>query len=98
MMVQTGTFSFEKLPIQDIKSAELVTNENHMSVGRKLGWGIGGALLLGPIGAAIGAIAGGNMKDQIVAIVLKDGRKLMVKGGKKEIAPILAAGYQWPEP
>ena len=65
-------FSFEKIPIENIKFSEVVTDENRASVGRKLGWGIGGAVLLGPVGAVIGATAGGNMKEQAVAVVFKD--------------------------
>lgn len=95
IMIQKSTFSFDKIPIEDIKSAEIVTDENRASVGRKLGWGVGGAILLGPVGAVIGALAGGNMKEQAVAITFKDGRKVMLKGKRKELEPIVAAGYVW---
>lgn len=95
ILIQKSVFSFDKIPFSDISAAEIVTDENRMSVGRKLGWGIGGALLLGPVGAVIGAVAGGNMKEQAVAIVFKDGRKVMLKGKRKELEPIIAAGYQW---
>lgn len=95
IMIQKGVFSFDKIPFDEISGAEIVTDENRMSVGRKLGWGIGGALVLGPLGAVIGAVAGGNMKEQAVAVVFKDGRKVMLKGKRKELEPIIAAGYQW---
>jgi hypothetical protein len=97
IMIQKSTWSFDKIPFEDIASAEVITDENRMSVGRKLGWGVGGALLLGPIGAVIGAVAAGNMKEQAVAVVFKDGRKVMLKGKRKELEPIIAAGYQWGE-
>jgi hypothetical protein len=95
IMIQKSMFSFDKIPFEDIKSTEVVTDANRASVGRKLGWGIGGAVLLGPVGAVIGALAGGNMKEQAVAVVFKDGRKVMLKGKRSELEPIVAAGYVW---
>lgn len=93
LMFQKSAFSFETIPLSEIVRAEIVTADNHMSVGRKLGWGIGGALLLGPVGAVIGAVAGGNVKNQLVAITFKDGRKVMIEGAARDLKPVLAAGY-----
>lgn len=92
---QKSAFSFDYVPLSEIKSAELVAADQHMSVGRKLGWGVAGALVAGPIGAAIGGLAAGNMKEQTVAVLFNDGRKAMLNGKPKELALILAAGFDW---
>lgn len=95
LLIQKSTFSFDHLPIDQISEAEILTEDNHMKVGSKIGWGIAGALLLGPVGAAIGAVAGGNAKHRVVAIRFKDGRKLIVKAKKKDADTLLAIGYKW---
>lgn len=93
VLLQKGSFSFDHLTLADIAKAEIVTAENRMSVGGKLGWGVAGAVLLGPVGAVIGGIAGGNAKVRVLAVEFRDGRKVVVKGKPKEIEPLLAAGY-----
>src|SRR5450631_4033455 len=95
VMIQKSAFSFDYIPLTDIRSAEVVTVDNHMSIGRKIGWGIAGALVLGPVGAAIGGVAGGNMKEQVVAVVFKDGRKALLRGKPKHLEPIIVAGFNW---
>lgn len=95
--IQRSAFSFDTYQMSDIRSAEVVTADNHMSVGRKIGWGVAGAVVLGPLGAAIGAVAGGNMKEQVAAIVFKDGRRALIRGNLKHLEPILAAGFNWNE-
>lgn len=98
IMFQKGLFSYDTIPMSEIKIAELVTAENSMSIGKKLGWGIAGAVLLGPIGAIIGGVAGGNSKTRIVAVSFSDGRKALIKGSAKEVEPLIAAGFKWDEP
>lgn len=93
---QKSTFSFDHVALSEIESAELVTEDKRMSVGGKLGWGIAGALLLGPIGAVIGGVAGGNKNEKIVAVVFRDGRKALLKAKAKEAEKLLAIAYQWP--
>ncbi len=92
LMFQKSAFGFETIPFNQLASAEVVTEDNHMSVGRKLGWGVGGALLLGPVGAVIGAVAGGNMKGRVIAVSFRDGRKVLIDADAKAAKLILAAG------
>lgn len=92
---QKSLFSLDRFKLSDIVSAEIVTADNHMSVGKKIGWGIAGGLLLGPVGAIIGGVAGGNNKEQVVAVVFRDGRKALIRGKTKELEPVVSAGFDW---
>jgi hypothetical protein len=56
--LQKSSFSHDKLLLSDIQSAELVADDKRWSVGRKIGWGIAGAVVLGPLGAVLGGVAG----------------------------------------
>jgi hypothetical protein len=51
-------FSVETMPIRSIQSAELVDANNYVSIAGKLGWTVAGAVVLGPLGALVGAIGG----------------------------------------
>lgn len=95
LMIQKSTFSFDYIEFPEIGSVEIVTEDKGMSVGGKLGWGLAGAVLMGPVGAAIGGIAGGNRNNRVLAIVLKDGRKLLLKAKAREAEKLLAIAHKW---
>jgi len=81
------------MPIRSIQSAELVDANNYVSIAGKLGWTVAGAVVLGPLGALVGAIGGGNRSERIVAVRFTDGRKAMLSGRTQDLQPILAAGF-----
>lgn len=95
LVIETRAFKHEKIQLDQIAGAELVTEDNRMSVGAKLGWGTAGLLLAGPIGAVIGGVAGGNKRDRVVAVAFKDGRKAVLKCNKSEADQLMALSYQW---
>ena len=56
---------------------ELLDEEKVKKLAGTAGWGVAGAVLLGPIGAIGGMLLGGNKKEVAFAAYLKDGRKFM---------------------
>lgn len=96
--IHKSLFSTDKMLLAEIASAQVVTSENSGTLGKSLGWGVAGALLLGPVGAIIGGVAASRSQDQVVAVVFKDGRKVLLHGKPKDLRAITAAGFQWAIP
>jgi len=77
IMKTDGKVWREQICIQDVESIERVTEENVKRVGGSLGWGIAGAVALGPIGFLAGILLGGKGTDVVFACSFKDGRKFL---------------------
>ena len=61
----------------DLESVEMLDEEKVKKLLGTAGWGVAGAVLLGPLGAIGGILLGGNKKEVAFAAYLKDGRKFM---------------------
>lgn len=62
----------------EIKTLRVETEDSVRDLAKTLGFTlVGGMLLGGPIGAAVGFVAAGKRKEVCVSCVLKDGRKFV---------------------
>lgn len=61
----------------ELERVELLDEEKVKKLAGTAGWGVAGAVLLGPLGAIGGILLGGNKKEVAFAAYLKDGRKFM---------------------
>lgn len=61
----------------ELESVDLLDEEKVKKLAGTAGWGVAGAVLLGPLGAVGGILLGGNKKEIAFAAYLKDGRKFM---------------------
>jgi hypothetical protein len=61
----------------NIATVEQVTDENKKNFVGAAGWGLVGAVALGPLGLLAGVLAGGNRKEVCFACTLKDGRRFL---------------------
>ena len=77
LMKVEGQFSREKISVYQIDQLEIASEENVVRIGGAAGWGIAGAVLLGPIGLLAGLIAGGKGKQVTFVCKFKDGRKFL---------------------
>ena len=93
LFLPKGWFRYDRIKPKHIASVEIVTQENQTSIVGKLGWGVGGALTLGPVGLLAGVLGGGNKNVMIVAMKLHDGRSALISGPSKEVQLLLAAGF-----
>lgn len=65
------------LPLTAFKTLEIANEESINNVKDAIGFGIAGAMLLGPIGAIAGFMLAGKETEVTFIATLKDGRKLL---------------------
>lgn len=92
-LVMPAGWKSDKIPVGDIVSFSVVTEENKASIMGKVGWGAVGALALGPLGLLAGVLGGGNKRDRVMAIEVRDGRKALLKGNSQDVELLMAATY-----
>ena len=86
-------FSGSEEITDNIEKVELITEENQKKFLGAAGLGLAGGLLLGPVGAIAGLLAGGRSKEVCFACYLKDGRKFLAKGDTKTYQAVLAKTF-----
>ena len=72
-----------------LASLELANEENVISAGGTVGWGVTGAVLLGPVGLLAGLLLGGKKKKVTFVATFHDGRKLLATTDSKTYNRIL---------
>jgi len=72
-----GKFFRQKVKFNEIALLEIASEEAVISVTGAAGWGLGGAVLLGPVGLLAGLMLGGRSQETTFVCVFKDGRKFL---------------------
>lgn len=88
-----GWGGFEGVPLTQLASVDLATEEGVKRLGGTIGWGAAGAVLLGPVGLLAGLVAGGRGKDVTFVATFKDGRKLLATTDSKTFVKLQAAVF-----
>ncbi|RFT09543.1 hypothetical protein DYB39_14535 [Providencia rettgeri] len=80
----------ERIDANDIVSIEVANEDSVKKVGGALGWGVAGAVLMGPLGAVAGLILGGNKKEVTFVAELSNNRKLMATLPSKDYISLVS--------
>lgn len=83
----------EIISVSELETVEIATEENIKKIGGTIGWGIAGALVLGPVGLLAGALLGGKKKEITFIAKFKDGRKLLATADSKTFTKLQAAAF-----
>jgi len=94
LMKKPSGFFRETVPLDDIEAVEVASEEAVKRLGGTIGWGVAGAVLLGPLGLLAGLLAGGRGKDVTFICKLKDGRKFLATGSSKMFINLQASTFQ----
>lgn len=86
-------FQTEKIPIADVEELEVATEDSVKKLGGTVGWGLAGAVLLGPVGLLAGLLLGGKKKTITFVCKFKDGRKFLGTTDSKTWTQIIAARF-----
>lgn len=75
-----GILNRQELSVRnDLIQWSRITEENKQKIGATLGWGALGAILLGPLGFALGAFLGGRKKYIYVAASFVNDKKCVLE-------------------
>ncbi|HDC1792555.1 TPA: hypothetical protein O7W21_004767 [Salmonella enterica] len=85
--------SSEKIPMNQVSSLEVATEDSVKRLGGTVGWGIAGNALFGPVGLLAGLLRGGEGKDITFICQLNDGRKFLATAKSGTFKKINAAFF-----
>lgn len=83
----------EAIPITELETVEIATEESVKKIGGTIGWGAAGALILGPVGLLAGLLLGGKKKEVTFIAKFKDGRKLLASTDSKTFTKLQASVF-----
>lgn len=83
----------ETIPLTELESVEIATEESVKKIGGTVGWGVAGAVILGPVGLLAGLLLGGKKKEITFVARFKDGRKLLASTDSKTFTKLQAAAF-----
>lgn len=86
-------FLGEGIPLSNLETVEIATEENVKKLGGTLGWGAVGAVVLGPLGLLAGLLLGGKKKEITFVAKFKDGRKLLATTDNRTFTKLKAATF-----
>lgn len=78
---------------KDIEEIDLASEESVKKIGGTVGWGVAGAVVLGPAGMLAGLLLGGKKKEVTFVCRFKDGKKLLATVDSKTWKKIQAATF-----
>ena len=83
----------ECIHIRELETVEMATEESVKKIGGTIGWGVTGAVLLGPVGLLAGVLLGGKKKQVTFVAKFKDERKLFATTDSKTFTKLQAAVF-----
>ncbi len=95
LILKTKEHNFlgETIPITELETVEIATEESVKKLGGTVGWGAAGALILGPVGLLAGLLLGGKKKEVTFIAKFKDGRKLLASNDSKTFTKLQASVF-----
>jgi hypothetical protein len=93
--LKTPAHSFlgEHIWFAELDSVEVASEDAVKRIGGTVGWGVAGAVVLGPVGLLAGLLLGGRGKEVTFVAKFKDGRKILATTDSKTFIRIKAAAF-----
>jgi hypothetical protein len=87
------SFLGERILYSELAEVSVATEESVKRIGGTVGWGVAGAVILGPVGLLAGLLLGGRKKDVTFVAKFKDGRRILATTDSKTFIKIQAAVF-----
>ncbi|QQE12611.1 hypothetical protein JD969_03855 [Planctomycetota bacterium] len=94
LRTQAHRFRGEFVPLNEVDSFEVKTEEHMQRVSDAFGLAAVGSLILGPVGLLAGLLLGGKKKEITFTVKFKDGRQFLATADSKIFKKIQAAMFQ----
>ena len=88
----------EKVRLEQVMEVERASEETVKRIGGTIGWGVGGAVLLGPAGLLAGLLVGSKRTDVTFVCKLEDGRKFIGTAESDDFKILLGAAFDYKTP
>lgn len=88
-----GWGALENFSEKLLTDVELASEESVKKLGGTVGWGVVGAVALGPVGLLAGLLLGGKGKEVTFVAKFKDGKKFLATTDSKTYTKIKAAVF-----
>ena len=94
MVLMEGHFTYDKIPMKQIRNVEVVTEENKTSILGRAAWGVAGASMVRDFDLLAGGPSSGASKRMTFSIEFRDGRQALLQCKAKEFREIYAAQFR----
>lgn len=88
-----ANFLGETIPLSQLETVEIATEETVKKLGGTIGWGAVGGIIFGPAGLLAGLLLGGKKKEITFVARFKDGRKLLATTDNPTYIKLKAAAF-----
>jgi len=72
-----GLLNRDKVPLSNISEIDIATEESVKRIVGTVGWGVAGAVILGPVGLLAGLLLGGKKKEVTFIAKFNGGEKML---------------------
>jgi len=93
LITKEHRFWGEKIPLTELETVEIATEESVRKLGGAIGLGVASAILFGPVGLLAGLLLAGKKKKVTFVAKFKDGRKLLATTDSKTYIMLQAAVF-----
>lgn len=93
LRTEAHTWLGETIPITQLETVEVATEETVKKLAGTVGWGAVGGIILGPVGLLAGLLLGGRKKEVTFIAKFKDGRRLLATTDRATFTKLQAAAF-----
>ncbi len=92
--LQFGFLKQKVISDTELETVEIATEESVKKIGGTVGWGVAGAVILGPVGLLAGLLLGGKNKEVTFVAKFKSGKKIFASTDSKTFTKLQSVSFK----